>query len=167
MERLRSFFYRDDYSDPTEDDEIKGIPVTALWLHAEMYVLGDKYQASGLSRLAIKKYEQILERHWALQDFLRSLITIYELTPSSNRELRNAALGHTRSNIKRFQSDDTVRTRFKETGQAVPQFTLDLLQLYIDVPLKGRCLQCGPNQPIESLQSKRLTCGKGGASSVK
>ncbi len=163
VQRLMSFFYDEDYSDPTEGDENKEVPLSALELHAEMYALGDKYQAPGLSRLATQKYERSLKRDWVPEDFLRSIAKVYQLTPESNRELRNAVLHHARSNIKQFQSNDAMRIQFKDTNRGVPEFTSDLLQSYIDVPLRGKCIQCGPLQPIQPLQARCLKCGKGGA----
>ena len=130
------FFYCGDNSDPTKGNEDKEKPLSMLELHAEMYALGDKYQAPGLSRLAMQKYEGRLKRGWVPQDFLRSIARVYKLTPESSRELRNATSRHARSNIEQFQSDDAMRIQFKGTCLDVPEFAVDLLQSYIGVPLR-------------------------------
>ncbi len=157
------FFYCGDYSDPTGGDEGKEEPFSILELHAEMYALGDKYQAPGLLRLAMQKYEGRLKRDWVPQAFLRSIARVYKLTPESNRELRNATFRHARSNIEQFQSDDAMRIQFKGTCLDVPEFAIDLLQSYIDVPLRGDYSQCGRRQPVEPIQLRCLKCGEGGA----
>ncbi len=146
------FFYCGDYSDPTEGDEGKEEPLSMLELHAEMYALGDKYQAPGLSRLATQKYEGRLKRDWVPQVFLRSIAKVYKLTPESNRELWNATFRHARSNIEQFQSDDAMRIQFKGTCLDVPEFAVDL-----------DCSQCGRRQPVEPTQLRCLKCGKSGA----
>ena len=155
------FFYCGEYSDPSEGDKGKEAPLSALELHAEMYALGDKYQAPELSRLAMQKYEGRLGRDWAPQDFLRSIAMVYKLTPESNRELRNTTLRHARSSIEQLQSDDMMRIRFKETCLDVPEFAVDLLQSYIDVPLRGDCSLCGPHQPVRPIQLRCLKCERG------
>lgn len=121
-----------------------------LELHAEMYALGDKYQAPGLSKLAMQKYEDRLKRDWIPQAFLRSIARVYKLTPESDRELRNATFHHTRSNFKQFQSDDAIRVQFKETCLDVPEFAVRLLESYIDIPLWGNCRQCGVKEVQKS-----------------
>lgn len=149
--------------DPIESDKIEGAPLSALELHAEMYALGDKYQATELSRLAMQKYKDRLKRDWVPRDFLRSITKVYKLTPESNRKLRDATFSHARSNIGQFQSDDAMRLQFKETCLDVPEFMFDLLESYIDVSLTGDCFQCGLHQSVEPLQLRCLSCMKGGA----
>ena len=155
-----SFFYNEDYSDLAESDECEVAPLSLLELHTEMYTLGDKYQIPGLSKVAVKKYEGRLKGDWTPEEVLRSISRIYKLTPESNRALRQTALHHVRSAIAQFQSDDAIRIRFREMGRDIPEFMLDLLQIYID---EGKCKQCGPSQPIEPVQLECLNCTKGGA----
>ena len=158
-----NFFYYGDYCDPIEGDEGKEGPLSAWELHAELYALGDKYQVPGLSRLAMQKHKGRLKRAWDPQKFLRSIARVYNLTLESNRGLRNAALCHARSHIGKFQSDDAMRTQLRGACLDIPEFTADLLQLYLDVPIRGDCFQCGPGQPVEPIQLRCLKCGKGGA----
>lgn len=158
-----NFFYYGDYSDPIEGDKGKEGPLSALELHAELYALGDKYQVPGLSRLAIQKYEGRLKRAWDPQKFLQLIARVYNLTLESNRDLRNAALCHARSHVGKLQSDDAMRTQFRGTCLDIPEFTADLLQLYLHVPIRGDFFQCGSDQPVEPIQLRCLKCGKGGA----
>lgn len=132
-----SYFYNDYYSDPNENDEGEGGPLTPLELHVEMYALGDKYQIPGLSRVARDNYRMRLETTSSPTEFLRSISRIYTSTPESNRELRMIALLRARSNIERLQSDKAAMKGFKEICRDIPEFTLDLLQVYIDVPIKA------------------------------
>ena len=127
-----------------------------------MYALGDKYQAAGLSKLAVQKYEGTLKRAWVPQSFLRSIPKVYKLTPESNRELRNVTLRHARSYLEQLKSDDVRQTLFRGTCLDVPEFAVDLLQSYVKVSLRGDCFHCG-RQPVEPMQLKCLKCGKGGA----
>ncbi len=155
--------YSGEYLDPIEGDKFEEAPLSALELHAEMYALGDKYQATRLSRLAMQKFKDKLKREWIPRDFLRSIAKVYKLTLESNRELRDATFLHARFNIGQFQSDDATRLQFKETCLDVPEFMLDVLESYIDVPLTGDCFQCGPHQPVEPIQLRCPSCMKGGA----
>ena len=81
----------------------------------------------------------------------------------SNRGLRNAALCHARSHVGKLQSDDAMRTQFRGTCLDILEFKVDLLQLYLHVPIRGACFQCGSDQPVEPIQLRCLKCGKGGA----
>lgn len=124
-----NFFYCEDYFDSIKNDEDKEKSLSMLKLHAEMYALNDKYQASELSRLAMQKYESRLKRDWVSQIFLRSIVKVYKLTSESNRKLRNVTFCHARFNIEQFQLDDAMRIQFKETCLDVLEFAIDLLQL--------------------------------------
>lgn len=50
----------------------------------------------------------------------------------------------------------------RTTLQDVPEFTFDVLQLFVNAPLSGRCSSCGPGQAAEALQARCIKCGKGG-----
>ena len=63
VQRLITFLYYREYLDPIESDKTEEAPLSALELHAEMYALGDKYQASGLLRLALQNYKNFLIRN--------------------------------------------------------------------------------------------------------
>ena len=61
-----------------------------------------------------------------------------------------------------MQSPDLEMLR--ATLQDVPEFAFDVLQLFVNAPLTGRCYSCGPNQAAEALQARCIKCGKGGIS---
>jgi hypothetical protein len=50
------------------------------------------------------------------------------------------------------------------TLQDVPEFAFDVLQSFVNAPLRGRCSFCGPNQNAEAIQIRCKRCGKGGFS---
>lgn len=131
------FFYFGDYPDPSNDQENEEAPLSALELHAEMYAIGDKYQAPGLSRLAVQKYKDRLKSSWTQKDLLRSIAKVYYLTPESKRDLRDVTVQHVRSKMCYFQSNDAERIHFRGICLEVPEFSLDVLQAYIDCP-QGR-----------------------------
>jgi len=62
---------------------------------------------------------------------------------------------------KRISRHDDKR---RATLQDVPEFAFDVLQLFVNAPLRGRCFSCGPNQSAKALQARCLNCGKGGIS---
>jgi hypothetical protein len=53
-----------------------------------------------------------------------------------------------------------MQIQFKETCFNVSEFTINLLQSYIDVSLKDDCNQYDHYQSIESTQLKCLKCEK-------
>lgn len=50
----------------------------------------------------------------------------------------------------------------RDTLRDVPEFTFDVLEVFVNAPLRGHCCSCGPNQGAEALQARCTKCGKGG-----
>lgn len=128
-----------------------------------MYSIGDKFQVPGLCEHAVRKYEEILKSNWGPEEFLESVAKIYDSTPESNRSFRNLAVNHARQNVRLFQATDDMRALLRSTTLEVPEFTSDLLQSYIDTPIRGICPYCGPGRSTEPIQLRCLDCGKAGA----
>ena len=56
---------------------------------------------------------------------------------------------------------EAVATAYEKILIEVPEFTKDLLGIYVTAPLYGDCITCGPNQAFEALQVRCNGCGKG------
>ncbi|KAK4134630.1 hypothetical protein BT67DRAFT_379345, partial [Trichocladium antarcticum] len=159
--------------------------LTALCIHARMFALADMYHVDRLQSLAVTKYSKAMEKTPNIGDLLDSISDVYRLTPPSVRTLRDKVivafrvqLGWTRrlrqtsffpdlepSADESGGATDTLMAAYDEVATESPEFLKDLLSSYIRSPLQGQCHNCGPEQlqPMEALQMKCLTCGKGGA----
>jgi len=57
------------------------------------------------------------------------------------------------------------RAMMQGTGLENLRATLhDVIQLFVNAPLRGRCISCDPNQNAEALLARCFNCGKGGIS---
>lgn len=84
---------------PTEIDESAGIDttlgpvhhcVTPLTIHAEMFVLGDRFDVAGLCECAAEKFKSCLRaEHFDEGDFVTAVQIVYGETPEARRELRD------------------------------------------------------------------------------
>jgi hypothetical protein len=160
VEKMIEFLYTANY---TVDDTQASPSPSNLTLHAELYAIADKY---GLPSLAGEAKSQFLNTttstSWDAQDFLNSIYSIYNLTPESDRGLRDVAINCARSHSRElFQG--SVRELLQAVSLKVPDFAFDLLGSFIQTPVLGRCSTCGPNQKVECLQLRCLRCGRGGA----
>ena len=162
------------------DNDSEENTVTALCLHAKMFALADMYQVDRLQSMAVAKYGKELERGASMQDVLDSIPDVYQLTPSTVRALRDRAIIAVRTGVRKptqrlFETSgdqsrnevaaDTLLGNWDGIVAESPDFLKDLLSSYLRTPLLGRCSNCvgEQSQPVEPLQMKCLTCGKGGA----
>jgi len=189
VRRMVEYFYTGDYTDcsASTQDPSKDKPgcsdeegLTALCIHARMFALADIYQVDRLQSLAASKYGKALEKRSNIHDLLDSISDIYQLTPCSVRALRDMAVVALRvelgraTRLRQSSGDhsagaaDSLMAVYDEIATETPEFLKDLLSSYIRAPLLGHCYSCGPEQPqpMESLQMRCLTCGKGGARSM-
>ncbi|EMC93767.1 hypothetical protein BAUCODRAFT_36217 [Baudoinia panamericana UAMH 10762] len=61
-----------------------------LVLHAKMYAAGDRYGVAGLKSLALDKFKIQLTRHWDMAEFAEAIHVVYNTTPSSDKDMREA-----------------------------------------------------------------------------
>ncbi|KAK5123686.1 hypothetical protein LTR85_002322 [Meristemomyces frigidus] len=61
-----------------------------LTLHAKIYAAADRYGVGGLKALALDKFKIQLTRHWDSHEFAESIHVVYNTTPSSDKDLREA-----------------------------------------------------------------------------
>ncbi|TEY28519.1 hypothetical protein BOTCAL_1019g00010 [Botryotinia calthae] len=128
------------------------------------YNLADKYDVPNLMGLLKRKFESTLDAGPALEEFLSVVSDVYVI-PTSTNILRPIIVEYARRKFRSMiQSDDPEILR--ATLQDVPDFAFDLLQLFINDPLRGHCSNCGSNKSAEVLQARCVGCGKGGVSMI-
>lgn len=123
-----------------------------------MYALGDKYDAPGLCKLALAKYQGCLKSGWLPQDFLQTIARIYETTSASNRELRDAVVAHTKLNIGKIRSDQEDKAYLTSKTQGIPEYASDLLESYFDNTAQGACKECGRLDTFDLSNFKCWSC---------
>ena len=166
LQKMVQFFYSMNYDDDipeeieaTERETVSRISL--LQLHARMFALGDRYDIPGLRDVAVKKYSSRCTVFWESLEFLESICDVYGRTPSSVQHLRNAACFLMRKNLPKMLDDEAVATVYERVLSEVPNFTKDMLGIYVKAPLYRDCSTCGSNQAFEALQVRCSRCGKG------
>lgn len=137
-----------------------------LRTHAEMYAIADKYDLPTLSELAISKFQEALtmwDWDYDSMEFLESISKVYDLTPESNRGLRDIVISYARKYAEEFREGNELASRFESAAHNVPGFAADLLIHYMDAPISGHCSECGPRQKVQVVQLQCRNCGKHGA----
>ena len=148
------FLYTADYEIDPEHE-----PSTALSMHAHVFTLADKYDLPALMSSAKQKYES-LQAKISLQECLPSISEVYSL-PRSENSLRDTAVRFARERLKRGLRKEKVRAAIWQVVNEVPEYGFDLLESFVNIPLKGRCRDCGPNQGAIALQARCKSCSRG------
>ena len=163
LKKMVKFFYSMSYDDeiPEVTEGETASHISLLQLHARMFALGDRYDIPGLRDVAVKKYSSRCAVSWEPLEFIESLYDVYERTPPSLRHLRNAACILMRKYLPKMLDDEAVATAYEDIIIDVPEFTRDMLGIYVTAPLYGDCSRCGSNQAFEALQVRCNGCGKG------
>ena len=156
---LYSMGYDDDIPDVTERETES--PTSVLQLHARMFALGDRYDIPSLRDKAVKKYSSRCAGSWEPLELIESICDVYERTPSSVRHLRDAACIRVRKKLPKMLDDEAVAIAYEKVLTEVPEFTKDMLRIYVTAPLYGDCSTCGSDQAFEALQVRCNGCGKG------
>lgn len=156
LKKMVRFFYDMDYDDnlPEETD------MSLLQLHARMFALADVYDIPGLRAIAQEKYSSRCAV-WRPREFLESIHDVYERTPTTIRQLRDAACIAIRKNLPKMLEDEGIAGFYEEILTEIPEFTKDLLRSYVRAHFYGDCNSCGSNQPMEALQARCKKCWKG------
>lgn len=160
LKKMVMFFYSMNYDDDIPEAAERET-VSLLQLHARMFALGDRYDIPGLRDVAVKKYASRCAVSLEPLEFMKSLCDVYEGTPSSIRDLRNAACFLMRKKLPKMLDDKAVAAAWETVLVEVPEFTKDMLGIYVTAPLYGDCSTCGSNQAFEALQVRCNGCGKG------
>ena len=161
-----NFFYNMDYDDdiPEVTEQGNGPRLSLLQLHARMFALGDRYDIPGLKDVAVKKYSSRCSVCRDPLELIESICDVYERSTASVRQLRNAACVLMRKKLPKMLDDEAVTAVYEKVLSEVPEFTMDMLGIYVGAPLRGDCGTCGSNQAFEALQVRCKRCGKGSSS---
>ena len=163
LEKMVDFFYSMDYDAGIPEDAEPENPshMYPLQLHARMFALGDRYDISGLRDVAVKKYSSRCTGALDSLEFIESIHDVYETTPMSVRQLREAACSLMRRDLPQRLDDEAFRTVYEKVLVEVPEFTRDMLGLYVRAPVYRNCSTCCSYQAFEALQMRCKLCGKG------
>lgn len=163
LKKMVDFLYSMNYSDDMLEEAGQQTEqnISLLQLHTRMFALGDRYDIPTLRDAAIKKYSSRCAASWEPIEFLQSIYDVYGSTAGTVRQLRDAICTLARKNLPRMLEDDDVASIYDKVATEVPEFTRDLLKIYIKAPLYGNCSTCGSNQAMEALQARCMQCGKG------
>lgn len=97
-----------------------------LALNVEMYIIGDRYQLSGLKVLAKSKFSAALLHCWDKEPLTEIIRNIYENTVSTDRALRDALLPI----LQEHRQTVRVNEEFKEVVRTVGDFAVDLMDAW-------------------------------------
>lgn len=149
--KLVHYFYNFDYDDEDvvgEDDEEeqnaqKGsqsqcYEPSRLATNAALYIMGDRYNVTGLKSLAKAKFTLGLANGWNSEDFPDIIRSIYENTPPADREMRGCILPTVRAHWQDLRTSEPFMEVVREMGD----FGVDLIDLLtnltaLDCPLNG------------------------------
>lgn len=161
LRKMVDFLYSMSYDDELETEQEAEDVFSLLQLHARMFALGDRYDIPTLRDIAVKKYMSRVMVSWEPREFLESIYDVYGRTPPSIRQLRDAAAHLMRNNVQKLLKDAMVASVYDKVLDDIPEFTKDMLGVYVKAPLYGGSIRCGSNQAGEALQGRCKRCGKG------
>lgn len=164
LKKMVDFLYSMSYDDeiPKQTEQEAGNQsFSLLQLHARMFALGDRYDIPGLRDVAVKKYSSRIVVSWEPLEFLESIYDVYRRTPPSVRQLRDAAGNLMRKNLRKMLDDKVIAISYEKVIDELPEFTKDILGIFVKVPLYGDCNTCNSYQAFEALQIRCKRCGKG------
>ncbi|KAF8856918.1 hypothetical protein BDZ45DRAFT_653565 [Acephala macrosclerotiorum] len=160
VEIMLKYFYTGKYNEPiNESKELR------LQLQAQVltYNLADKYDVPTLMGLAEKRFKSTLGGGSTPEEYLSVVSDVYTIS-TPTKALQAIAVEHARVKFRDMMQGAGLEI-LRATLQDVPEFAFDVLQLFVNAPLRGHCYSCGPNQNAEPLQARCINCGKGGISS--
>lgn len=156
---MLKFFYTGKYIEPAnESGEIRFEIRTAIII----YILADKYDVPALMELAESRFKFSLNLPLTEEDYLSAVSDVYTL-PVPTNALKAITVEHARRRFRGMlqgSKSDLVQTAL----QQIPDFAVDIILVFVNTPLRGRCSACGPDQIAEALQARCVKCGKGGIS---
>lgn len=162
VRRMVDYLYTGNYAEQiTEigmDDQTEGI--SPLRVHAIVFVLADKYLIEGLQALSAANYAKELGREPNVCNFIRSLPDVYTLTPDSSRGLRDEALEFARETLAVSLASPETKDSYEKLAADDPGFIKDLLDSFLQQPLKGSCSDCGRANlvPVEAIRCRCKKC---------
>lgn len=167
VKKMLQYLYTGDYSEQIEDDstvvpsEVPQVSISGLQLHAQLFALGDKYSIPELCELAVDKYIYRTVCHFEPFDYLDSIPDVFFSALKNNMELRNVAICTWRDLLVSHLRDPAVRVKYDLIAGQVPEFAKEVLDTYINAPIRGDCENCGRGRSMRALQVKCQKCGRG------
>ncbi|KAJ6145457.1 hypothetical protein N7470_009352 [Penicillium chermesinum] len=168
VKKMIDYVYTGDYSDlldsPTDnpvDPKEPLPPISVLQLHAQIFILGDKYCIAELCDTAVEKYLTRIEEQFDPLEFLDSLPDVFFTELEKNMELRTAAIRISRQRLVSCFQDAAVRGKYESIAAQVPGFVRGLLGTFLDAQLLGTARACGPGNPMLASLVKCRGCGRG------
>lgn len=154
---MLKYFYTGSYTEPlNESDEVQ----PQLQNIVLTYILADKYDASNLMVLVEQEFRSALEKRPSPAEFLSVVAEVYTL-PKSSCPLRAITAEYGRQTFRDIwnKADQSL---LRTTLENVPEFTFDVLELFVKSPLRGHCRTCGPQQSAEATQARCTKCSRPG-----
>jgi hypothetical protein len=167
VRRMVEYLYRGDYIGWTEGtDDADRDKAAALLLHLKMFSIADKYGITGLLSISSKRFITTLGMKVDAAVLEKVVPRIYELNIPARSAIRQSFITLCRKWLSAEWRDALAANLLDQLTEDAPEFTKDLLLSTLRAPRFGHCHCCSPNSlaPLEPLQFKCKTCGKGGAS---
>ena len=120
----------------------------ALLVNARVYTTAEQYDIPSLKELSMTKYKESLPSGWNSASFVASLKLLYELTPESDRLLKDVAIKAAGENAQKLADRGEFVTLCKENGE----IAFDVLKASFTakpIPLTWKaCIYCGNSQRV-------------------
>lgn len=176
------YLYTDDYDDYKSSQEMIAIPVLynsgsedslvirassyrgtspppaleeeslCLMFNVKMYIAGDKYDISGLRKLAAAKFKSRAANQWNSTAFTEAALHLWENTVESDRQLRDIVISFAHQNIDALLDRGEFTAFIKGNGD----FSFDIVRVL-----------CGRSLEVVHADPEAVVCGKGKKRSVK
>lgn len=104
----------DDAENPPPEPALK--PHHALKLHAEVYVLADRYDVTALKSLALEKFKRSMRSQWNPNAFLEAAHIAYEWTSEADVGLRATILDGMFEHRVKLLNDPRLREELQTLG---------------------------------------------------
>ncbi|OBT40964.1 hypothetical protein VE00_09516 [Pseudogymnoascus sp. WSF 3629] len=151
--------FKEDYTGVInlEDDDLVPVEIMLKYFYTSIYneptneskELSDKYDVPTLMGLMEKRFKSTLGEGPTPEEYLSVVSDVYTI-PTSTNPLRAIAVEYARMKFRDMMQSANLEI-LRATLQDVPEFAFDVLQLFVNAPLRGHCHSCDPNQSAEAL----------------
>ena len=131
LESLVDYFYKLEFNSIVKEDSEMSSPQ----LCARMFGLGDRFDIFELRETAVRKYKTAFINamdNKVPSQAIKSVRDVYEASHSSVSDLRTATCALVREHLATFMDIKDCEMQFKAIQDDVPDFTKDLLALYVE-----------------------------------
>lgn len=152
---MLKYFYTGEYCEPRNEDEEL---LLQLQVQVQTYNLADKYDVLALMGLASTRFKSTLSRVKKLEEYLSMVLYVYTTHIPTNA-LRVITVEYARTKFRNLMQTTELGT-LRATLQDIPEFAFDVIQQFVNAPLRGNCSHCGPKKSPETTQARCAKCGK-------